>query len=141
MTADSLSFGRGPADSRSLLFRFAWPGMSFRIPLEPDLLLSSRLEILLRSFEESSLVESADMRRPWALLVSLPPSGIEVRLLFDSTFLMARDGFSDDLAEPWDTASVAMYPEADWYEKQALLIYGVNRAKSKFKAVSITVNN
>ena len=123
LSADSLSFCRKPADSRILLlFRFAWPGMSFRKPLEPDLVLSSRLEILLRSFEESSLVESADFRRPWALLVSLPPSGIEVWLLFDNTFLMPRDGISDDRVEPWDTASIATYPKAEQVSEAGSLI-------------------
>jgi hypothetical protein len=57
-----------------LLFRFAWPGMSLRMPLEPDLLLSSRLDFLLRSLEGMSLVESIDLRRARVLLFSLPGS-------------------------------------------------------------------
>lgn len=97
MSVESLSGCSNPAASRIfLLFRFAWPGISFRIPLEPDLLLSSRLEFLLRSFGECSLVESADFRRPWVLLVSLPGSWIEVRLLLDKTFLNPRGDASGD---------------------------------------------
>jgi hypothetical protein len=54
-----------------LLFRFACPGMSLRMPLEPDLLLSSRLEFLLRSLEGMSVVESVDLRGARVLLFSL----------------------------------------------------------------------
>jgi hypothetical protein len=72
LSVESLS-----AASRILLFfRFAWPGMSLRMPLEPDLLLSSRLEFLLRSLGLGgfSLVESVDLRRARVLLLSLPGS-------------------------------------------------------------------
>lgn len=73
--------------------------MSFRIPLEPDLLLSSRLDILLRSIGECSFAESSDFRpgRPRMLPFSLPVSWTAVRLLFDSTFLNPRgDVIGDD---------------------------------------------
>jgi hypothetical protein len=72
LSVESLS-----AASRILLFfRFAWPGMSLSMPLEPDLLLSSRLEFLLRSLGLGgvSLVESVDLRRARVLLLSLPGS-------------------------------------------------------------------
>ncbi len=104
LPVESPSGCSNPAASRIfLLFRFAWPGISLRMPLEADLLLSSRLEFLLRSFGECSLVESADLRRRWVLLVSLPGSWIEVRLLLDNTFLMPRG----DGIEACDTASIA----------------------------------
>jgi hypothetical protein len=50
------------------------------MPLEPDLLLSSRLEARLRVLGEASLVESADFRGRgpgpglWVMPVSLPRS-------------------------------------------------------------------
>jgi hypothetical protein len=75
LSVDSLPGWNKPAASRILLLlRFAWPGINLRMPLEPDLLLSSRLECLLRSLGEASLVESADFRRPWVLLFSLAGS-------------------------------------------------------------------
>jgi hypothetical protein len=110
LSVDSLSGCNNPVASCILLrFRFAWPGMSFRMPLEPDLLLPSRLEFLLRSFGECSLVESADLRGPWVLLVSLPGSWIEVRLLFDSTCFIPRGDISGDGNEPWDAVSIATF--------------------------------
>lgn len=108
LSVESLSGRSNPAVSRILLlFRFAWPGMSFLMPLEPDLLLSSRLEFLLKSFGECSLVESVDFRRPWVLLVSLLGSWIEVRLRFVNTFLIPRGDISGDISGDGIAAWVA----------------------------------
>ena len=71
-----------------LLWRLVWPGMNFRTPLLPDLLLPSRLRlewVLARVGDLSRLIESIESVRR-TLLLPLPGSS-EDRLDFESTFL------------------------------------------------------